>query len=302
MPSDSLPAEAGRSVELFLTAADELAPGLIAGFYLVGSVALGDFHPSGAGRGRLSTASDIDFVAVTDRRLEPESREMAALARAHARTVARFPRPHFDGAVLTWTDLAAGPGGCPDLPCVQESRFTPAGRSGINPVTFCELAWHGIAVRGPQPAEADLWADRDALRAYALDNLSTYWRPWWRRSRRLRPLPLAAGLTAWFPVWAVLGVSRLHHLLAAATPSPSWTPRSRQHSHCLPQTPASHGVAAQRPMRGPVGPAAIYAWPPSIARCHRGAAPAVGRVISCGCRTRRTRATSASFPLVRGET
>lgn len=214
MPGDDLPAEAGRSVELFLTAADELAPGLITGFYLVGSVALGDFHPSGAGRGRLSTASDIDFVAVTGTRPEPGSREMTALAQAHARTVARFPRPHLDGAVLTWTDLAAGPRGCPDVPCVQEGRFTAAGRSGVNPVTFCELAWHGIAVRGPRPAEADLWADRDALRAYALGNLSAYWRPWWRRSRRLRPLPLAVGLTAWFPVWAVLGVSRLHHLLA----------------------------------------------------------------------------------------
>lgn len=217
MPGDSLPAEAGRSVNLFLEAADELAPGLIAGFYLVGSVALDDFHPSGAGHGRLSTASDIDFVAVTDRRLEPESREVSALAQAHARTVARFSRPHFDGAVLTWADLAAGPDRCPDVPCVQESRFTPAGRSGINPVTFCELAWHGIAVRGPQPTATDLWADRDALRAYTLGNLSTYWRPWWQRNRRLRPLPLAIGLTAWFPVWAVLGVSRLHHLLATGT-------------------------------------------------------------------------------------
>jgi hypothetical protein len=217
MPSDDLPAEAGRSVELFLTAADELAPGLVTGFYLVGSVALGDFHPRDAGRGRLGMASDIDFVAVTDRRLERGSREMAALAEAHARTVARFPRPHLDGAMLTWTDLAAGPDGCPDVPCAQESRFTPAGRSGINPVTFCELAWHGIAVRGPQPAEADLWADRNVLRAYTLDNLCNYWRPWWRRSRKLRPLPLAIGLTAWFPVWAVLGVSRLHHLLATGT-------------------------------------------------------------------------------------
>jgi hypothetical protein len=217
MPSDDLPVEVGRSVELFLTAGDELAPGLVTGFYLVGSVALGDFHPSGAGLGRLSTASDIDFVAVTGCRLEPESSEMAALARAHARTVARFARPHFDGAVLTWSDLAAGPGGCPAVPCVQESRFTPAGRSGLNPVTFCELAWHGIAVRGPKPTEVDLWADQDALRAYTAGNLSTYWRPWWRRNRQVRPLPLAIGLSAWFPVWAVLGVSRLHHLLATGT-------------------------------------------------------------------------------------
>jgi hypothetical protein len=107
---------------------------------------------------------------------------MAALAGAHARTVARFPRPYFDGAVLTWADLAAGPDGCPDVPCAQESRFTPAA------------------------------ADRGRIRtpcAYTAGNLSTYWRPWWRRNRQLRPLPLAMGLSAWFPVWAVLGVSRL---------------------------------------------------------------------------------------------
>ncbi|TDC41437.1 hypothetical protein [Micromonospora sp. KC213] len=59
MPGDGLPVEVGRSV-------------------------LDGFRPRGAGRGRLSTASDIDFVAVTDRRLEPESRDMAALAEAES--------------------------------------------------------------------------------------------------------------------------------------------------------------------------------------------------------------------------
>lgn len=199
MSDEDLPVEVGRSVELFLTAVDELAPGLVSGFYLVGSVALGDFHARGAGRGRLSTASDIDFVAVTDRRPEPGSREMAALAEAHARTVARFPRPHFDGAVLTRADLAAGPDGCPDVPGAQEGLFTSAGQFGINPVTFCELAWHRITVRGPEPA--DVWADRDALHAFTADNLNAYWRPWWRRNRQANPLAFAVGLTAWFPVW-----------------------------------------------------------------------------------------------------
>jgi hypothetical protein len=215
MSDEDLPVEVGRSVELFLTTVDELAPGLVTGFYLVGSVALGDFHARGAGRGRLSTASDIDFVAVTDHRPEQGSRALAALAEAHDRTVARFPRPHFDGAVLTRADLATGPDGCPDVPCSQEGRFTAAGRSGINPVTFCELAWHGIAVRGGEPA--GVWADRDALHAFTADNLRAYWRPWWQRSKRPHPLAFAIGLSAWFPVWAVLGVSRLHHLLATGT-------------------------------------------------------------------------------------
>ncbi|KAK1184262.1 DUF4111 domain-containing protein [Streptomyces sp. NBS 14/10] len=214
MVTDDLPADVRRTVDMFLATVDELAPGLITGFYLVGSVALGDFHLGGTGRGRLSTASDIDFIAVTDRRCTGESQEVAAVAEAHARTVARFPRPHFDGSVLTWSDLATGSDGCSDVPCAQESRFVPAGRFGINPVTFCELAWHGIAVRGPQPAEVDVWAEREALRAFTADNLRSYWRPWWQRKRQPRPLALAIGLSGWFPVWAVLGVSRLHYTLA----------------------------------------------------------------------------------------
>ncbi|MCC3317064.1 hypothetical protein [Nocardia africana] len=217
MPIDDLPAEVARSVGLFLTAVDELSPGLITGFYLVGSVALDDFHARGAGRGRLTTASDIDFVAVTDQRVEPDSPEMAALAEAHGRTVRAAPRPNFDGAVLNWMDLAAGPLECPDVPCAQESRFTACGRSGINPVTFCELAWHGITVRGPQPGDTEVWADRTALRDFTVDNLHSYWRSWWERSRRAHPRSLAVGLTPWFPVWAVLGVSRLHHVLATGT-------------------------------------------------------------------------------------
>lgn len=93
----------------------------------------------------------------------------------------------------------------------------PAARCGINPVTFCELATHGIAVRGPQPSEVDMWADQKSLREFTIDNLRTYWRPWWQRNRQWRPLPLAIGVSPWFPVWATLGVSRMHHLLATGT-------------------------------------------------------------------------------------
>ena len=167
-----VPDEVGRSVTRYLAAVDERAPGLVTGFYLVGSVALGDFH---------ATTSDIDFVAVTDRHPAPE--------------LASVPR--FDGRLVTWTDLASG--------------------AGVNPVTLCELAWHGIAIRGPRPAELDLPADANALRAYTRNNLNAYWRSWWRRHSRLRPRPFAVGLSTWFPMWSVLGVSRLHHLLATGT-------------------------------------------------------------------------------------
>ena len=208
---DELPAEVARSVGSFLTAADELAPGLVTGFYLVGSVALGDFHPRGAGRGRLSTASDIDFLAVTE--VRPGPRECAALAHALSRADAR----RLDGAFLTWADVASGPDACPDVPVVRGNRLLPAGRTGPDPVAYCELVAHGLALRGPGPGELEVWADRDALRAYTADNLRTYWRPWWERHHRRTVCTLAVGATAWFPVWSVLGVARLHHLLATGT-------------------------------------------------------------------------------------
>ncbi|WP_158684492.1 aminoglycoside adenylyltransferase domain-containing protein [Amycolatopsis orientalis] len=211
MPPE-IPEEVRRSTTRFLSTVDRAAPGLVTGFYLVGSVCFGDFHARGAGRGRLGTASDIDFVAVTDRR--PEPREISTLAHAHAATIAQYPQPHFDGSVLTWADLAAGPDACPDVPCAQENRFAAAGRHGINPVTFCELASRGIALRGPGPSDVEVWADRAALRAFTVDNLRGYWRPWWEKNRRISALSLALGTSPWFPVWAVLGVSRLHHVLA----------------------------------------------------------------------------------------
>ncbi|WP_132113978.1 hypothetical protein [Actinocrispum wychmicini] len=46
-----VPAVVDRTVSMFLTTVDDLAPGLVTGFYLVGSVCLDDFHPTGAGRG-----------------------------------------------------------------------------------------------------------------------------------------------------------------------------------------------------------------------------------------------------------
>ncbi|BCJ30488.1 aminoglycoside adenylyltransferase domain-containing protein [Actinocatenispora sera] len=211
MTDEQLPAEVQRAVSVFLATVDAAAPGLVTGFYLVGSVALGDFRPTGVGRGQLGTASDIDFVAVLSRRTGADT---AVLAGAHARLAAGQPRPSFDGCFLTVDELAAGPDGCPDVPCSQSGRFLPAGRFGINPVTFCELARHGIAVRGPAPVELDVWHDAAALRAFTADNLRSYWRPAWRRGRRPSPLWYAVGLTGWYPVWTVLGVSRLHYTLA----------------------------------------------------------------------------------------
>ncbi|WP_279582729.1 nucleotidyltransferase domain-containing protein [Fodinicola feengrottensis] len=85
-----------ESVVGYLEAVDALAPGLVEGFYLEGSAALGDFQPH---------SSDIDFVAVTADR--PDTTALGTLAEVHAKLRNRR-RPFLDGVYVTWEDLPRG--------------------------------------------------------------------------------------------------------------------------------------------------------------------------------------------------
>ena len=77
-------------------------------------------------------------------------------------------------------------------------------------MTWHELARHGVVVRGPELHEIEIWTDSKVLRQYTHDNLRSYWQ---EQAGALQQFPDEAAkpdIVAWF----VLGVSRLHHLLA----------------------------------------------------------------------------------------
>jgi hypothetical protein len=167
--------------------------------YLRGSLAFGEYF-----RGQ----SDIDFTAVLAER--PRADQLDALASAHAAVFDASPRPHFDGFHLVRADLASPPDACPDLPCMFDGSFRPAERCDVNPVSWHELARRAIVIRGPAVTEADVWTDDDALQAYSHRNLTSYWAG---VGEQWRAHPDAAGTPA-AAAWCVLGVSRLHHLLA----------------------------------------------------------------------------------------
>ncbi|GAA4599929.1 putative nucleotidyltransferase [Actinoplanes octamycinicus] len=177
--------------ESFLRRADDLAPGLVEGFYLQGSVALGDYRPG---------VSDVDFVAVTSRPPAPE-----LIGRIH-RELPR--RPRLDGIFVGWDDLRRDPAKLPPGPAVHEGRVLAASDFERNLVTWHVLAQGGVALRGP--ARPEIYTDWPALAELTRANLASYWRPW---VRRLRGGPV--GFTGWAVSWTVLGVARLRHTLAA---------------------------------------------------------------------------------------
>lgn len=194
----SLPGPVHQVSDLFLSLADRALPGLVEGLYLRGSLAFGEWYD-----GR----SDVDFVAVLARR--PDQETVERLREVHDEVATTFHRPPFDGFHLTWGDLARPPYACPDVPCTQGGYFHEEARIDVHPVSWHELAHHGVTVRGPEPPELDVWTDEAELRRYTHDNLTTFWR---ETAESLARFPGEAGKPD-FVAWSVLGVSRLHHLL-----------------------------------------------------------------------------------------
>ncbi len=193
------PREVGTICETFLAYADEAAPGLVEGLYLHGSLGFGEWI---AGR------SDIDYVAVLAAR--PDRATTALLRTVHERLAGTFPTTSYDGFHPTWHDLAQAPSACPDVPCTQGGEWKDEGRFDVSPVTWHELARHGVVIRGPRLEDVKIWTDQQALRAHTHENLESYWA---EQARALRRFPDEAARPD-LVGWAVLGIPRLHHLLA----------------------------------------------------------------------------------------
>jgi hypothetical protein len=109
----------------------------------------------------------------------------------------------------------AGPG-----PYSQAGRFHSLGRDFCDPVTWHTLAAHGIACRGPRPANIAIWTSQAALTKWALGNFGTYWGPLLRRARHFPDPWCMTAFTSYGAAWIVLGVSRLHYTLATGRISP----------------------------------------------------------------------------------
>lgn len=194
-----VPPQVARTTAAYLALADAEAPGLVAGLYLEGSVALDDYRPD---------ASDIDFVAVTAE--PPDPATLAALGRVHARLADQQTRPFFDGTYLTWNDLAAGPATATGRPVVLEGRFEPAG-GDQSPVTWHTLAQSGVTLRGPDIAAIDVWTDAATLAAWQNTNLDDYWARGLTAATRLLSKNGLGLLTDYGTVWTVTGIARLHY-------------------------------------------------------------------------------------------
>lgn len=204
---------------------DEALPGQLEAFYLVGSVALGDYQD-----GR----SDVDFVAVL---AEPVN--LVALSSAHADLAHAFPGLDCDGIYLRPGELSEPPGG--KGIAARGGKLNPQSDEERHPVVWMLLADNGIALRGRAPSDSWIAVDRAAAATYSRANLQGYWHSWLETRRRLVSTNGTALLTDDAIVWGALGVARVH----ATTASGRVPSKSAAGAHALVSFPEHARIIAE---------------------------------------------------------
>jgi hypothetical protein len=198
------PAPYQAELDAYLAGLDRtLTNEAVAGVYLTGSVALGDYRHG---------QSDLDILTLTTRPLTDG--ELSALEAMHTE-LERGAQPHADATYVPRDCVgtlpskdAAGHG------YVVDGVFHRGGHSQ-SLVTWAILNQCGVALRGPAAESLDAAPDQGEFRAWNLRNLEEYWRVQATRVREsLSALPLDTEVPAYAAVWFGSGPGRLHRTIA----------------------------------------------------------------------------------------
>jgi hypothetical protein len=190
--SSDLPLLVQTALDDYIDQVHSVLPGLVAGLYVHGSVALGTYQPG---------LSDIDFIVVTSRTCTDQ--DIAALRAIHQALTTRHPRAPLEGSYLQWQDLGQRVGHVPPRPYIHDGVFYPGGHHDINAVTWWILKNRGVTLLGPPANQLDIQVDWDGLVAAMHRNMNTYWASFTSNPRRMAWLLGDYGVQ-----WAVLGVLR----------------------------------------------------------------------------------------------
>ena len=190
--SAEIPQAVRQVLDEYIALVHDALPGLLAGVYLHGSLALGAFD---------SKLSDIDFITITSRRCT--AADIDSLRAIHKTLLQRYPQAQLEGSYLQWHDLGLFEDTIPPHPHFHDGILHAGGYHDINAVTWWILKHRGIAVVGSPAEQLDIQVDWEDLLAKMHHNMNTYWASFTTNPRRMAWLLSDYGIQ-----WVVLGVLR----------------------------------------------------------------------------------------------
>ncbi len=196
------------AVTAYVQDLERTLPGVAEGVYVVGSVALDDYHPE---------TSDVDLVIVLDD--APDPLQLALLGDIHQRTARSHNQIHLDVSYVTWAQLAHAP-----TASATAGVRALDGRIHVAPDRQAPgiLLWHqlhdqALTVTGADLRDRQIALRPEALREWCLAQIEERWTPWWDRAAVLLSAGGRESLGAVGPTSGVLGVVRLHHTLVTGS-------------------------------------------------------------------------------------
>lgn len=179
-------------LEIYIARLNKHFPDLLNSFYIVGSIALGEFN---------EYFSDIDFIAMLHRKIVPT--EFEKLQQIHREIEQKYPRWKMSGSYVESSDLGKLDANIESHLHYHEGVLHSEERFELNSVTGWELKNYGIAVVGTDPQNLSFTVDWNLLLAWMGENLNSYWASW--ASQPVRILMLYSD---WGIQWAITGVLR----------------------------------------------------------------------------------------------
>jgi hypothetical protein len=187
-----IPEAVRPSIKNYVLLTEKRLVGLINAFYIVGSIALGEFNEH---------FSDIDFLTILNRKATAV--EIERLHKIHQTIEKTYPRWKMSGSYIQLADLGKLGNDVQPHPHFHDGVLSPAALDGLNSVTWWELKNHGIVIVGTEPRNLPFMVDWDLLIGEMRENLNSYWLSWTQYPRRMILL-----YSNWGIQWSVLGVLR----------------------------------------------------------------------------------------------
>lgn len=192
-------------LDAYLAGLDRVLPtSAIAGVYLTGSSALGDYRHG---------QSDLDILTLTDRPLTDV--ELDALDAMH-RQLENGAQPHLDAHYVPSAYVGRqAQEGAPGFGYVVDGEFH-RGVSDQDLVLWAILDQCGITLRGPEAKSWNAAPDAAEFRAWNLGNLESYWRAGFAQRARhvLSERDPDSEISCPIAVWTATGPGRLHRTVS----------------------------------------------------------------------------------------